>query len=29
LLDADPIRRAHPRFVVNFVALGAVVQWVS
>jgi UDP-N-acetylglucosamine 1-carboxyvinyltransferase len=29
ILDADPIRRAHPRFVDNFVALGADVQWVS
>jgi UDP-N-acetylglucosamine 1-carboxyvinyltransferase len=29
ILDADPIRRAHPRFVDNFVALGADVQWIS
>jgi UDP-N-acetylglucosamine 1-carboxyvinyltransferase len=29
ILDADPIRRAHPKFVDNFVALGADVQWVS
>jgi UDP-N-acetylglucosamine 1-carboxyvinyltransferase len=29
ILDADPIRRAHPRFVDNFVALGADVQWVT
>lgn len=29
ILDADPIRRAHPRFVDNFVALGADVQWVG
>src|SRR6478735_2732187 len=29
ILDADPIRRAHPRFIDNFVALGADVQWVS
>jgi UDP-N-acetylglucosamine 1-carboxyvinyltransferase len=29
ILDADPIRRAHPNFVDNFVALGADVQWVS
>ena len=29
LLDADPIRRAHPGFVDNFVSLGAEVQWVS
>ncbi|BBC72869.1 UDP-N-acetylglucosamine 1-carboxyvinyltransferase [Altererythrobacter sp. B11] len=27
ILDADPIRRAHPGFVDNFVALGADVQW--
>ena len=27
ILDADPIRRAHPDFVRNFVALGADVQW--
>lgn len=27
ILDADPIRRAHPHFVENFVALGADVQW--
>jgi UDP-N-acetylglucosamine 1-carboxyvinyltransferase len=29
ILDADPIRRAHPNFVGNFVALGADVQWVD
>lgn len=29
ILDADPIRRAHPGFVDNFVSLGADVQWVS
>ena len=29
ILDADPIRRAHPGFVDNFVSLGAEVQWVS
>ena len=29
ILDADPIRRAHPRFVDNFVSLGAEVQWVD
>jgi UDP-N-acetylglucosamine 1-carboxyvinyltransferase len=29
ILDADPIRRAHPHFVDNFVALGADVQWVD
>jgi UDP-N-acetylglucosamine 1-carboxyvinyltransferase len=29
ILDADPIRRAHPGFIDNFVALGADVQWVS
>jgi UDP-N-acetylglucosamine 1-carboxyvinyltransferase len=29
ILDADPIRRAHPGFVDNFVALGADVQWVA
>ena len=29
ILDADPIRRAHPRFVDNFVSLGADVQWMS
>ena len=29
ILDADPIRRAHPNFVDNFVSLGADVQWVS
>ena len=28
ILDADPIRRAHPGFVDNFVSLGAEVQWV-
>jgi UDP-N-acetylglucosamine 1-carboxyvinyltransferase len=27
ILDADPIRRAHPNFVDNFVALGADVHW--
>ena len=27
ILDADPIRRAHPRFVDNFVSLGAEVHW--
>lgn len=29
ILDADPIRRAHPKFVDNFVSLGADVQWVN
>ncbi|WP_347303782.1 UDP-N-acetylglucosamine 1-carboxyvinyltransferase [Croceibacterium sp. TMG7-5b_MA50] len=29
ILDADPIRRAHPGFVDNFVNLGADVQWVK
>jgi UDP-N-acetylglucosamine 1-carboxyvinyltransferase len=29
ILDADPIRRAHPGFIDNFVALGADVQWVG
>jgi len=29
ILDADPIRRAHPGFVDNFVSLGADVQWIS
>lgn len=29
ILDADPIRRAHPNFIDNFVSLGADVQWVS
>jgi UDP-N-acetylglucosamine 1-carboxyvinyltransferase len=29
ILDADPIRRAHPHFVDNFVALGADVQWID
>jgi UDP-N-acetylglucosamine 1-carboxyvinyltransferase len=29
ILDADPIRRAHPGFVDNFVALGADVQWIE
>ena len=29
ILDADPIRRAHPNFVDNFVALGADVKWVN
>jgi UDP-N-acetylglucosamine 1-carboxyvinyltransferase len=27
ILDADPIRRAHPGFIDNFVSLGADVQW--
>ncbi|AKH41767.1 UDP-N-acetylglucosamine 1-carboxyvinyltransferase [Altererythrobacter atlanticus] len=27
ILDADPIRRAHPNFVDNFVSLGADVKW--
>ena len=27
ILDADPIRRAHPNFVDNFVSLGADVHW--
>jgi len=27
ILDADPIRRAHPGFVENFISLGADVQW--
>jgi UDP-N-acetylglucosamine 1-carboxyvinyltransferase len=29
ILDADPIRRAHPSFIDNFVSLGADVQWVD
>jgi UDP-N-acetylglucosamine 1-carboxyvinyltransferase len=29
ILDADPIRRAHPNFTDNFVALGADVQWMD
>ncbi|OYW44085.1 MAG: UDP-N-acetylglucosamine 1-carboxyvinyltransferase [Sphingomonadales bacterium 12-68-11] len=29
ILDADPIRRAHPGFIDNFVSLGADVQWVD
>jgi UDP-N-acetylglucosamine 1-carboxyvinyltransferase len=29
ILDADPIRRAHPHFTDNFVALGADVQWMD
>ncbi len=29
ILDADPIRRAHPGFIDNFVSLGADVQWVG
>ena len=29
ILDADPIRRAHPNFVGNFVSLGADVQWAA
>jgi len=29
ILDADPIRRAHPNFIDNFVSLGADVQWVD
>ena len=29
ILDADPIRRAHPNFVDNFVSLGADVQWMK
>ena len=29
ILDADPIRRAHPHFTDNFVALGADVQWID
>ena len=29
ILDADPIRRAHPGFIDNFASLGADVQWVS
>lgn len=28
ILDADPIRRAHPNFTDNFVKLGADVQWI-
>ncbi len=27
ILDADPIRRAHPGFIDNFVSLGAEVRW--
>ena len=27
--NADPIRRAHPRFVENLNALGATVEWVA
>jgi UDP-N-acetylglucosamine 1-carboxyvinyltransferase len=27
ILNADPIRRAHPRFVENLIALGADVEW--
>jgi len=29
IFDADPIRRAHPGFIDNFVNLGADVQWVK
>ena len=29
ILDADPIRRAHPAFTDNFVSLGADVQWLD
>lgn len=29
ILDADPIRRAHPNFVENFVDMGAEVQWIE
>lgn len=29
ILDADPIRRAHPRFVENLIGLGAEVEWVG
>ncbi|WP_126172520.1 UDP-N-acetylglucosamine 1-carboxyvinyltransferase [Altericroceibacterium xinjiangense] len=29
ILDADPIRRAHPRFVKNISALGTDVQWID
>jgi UDP-N-acetylglucosamine 1-carboxyvinyltransferase len=29
ILNADPIRRAHPRFVENLIALGADVEWAS
>lgn len=29
ILDADPIRRAHPNFVENFVSMGAEVQWIE
>ena len=29
ILDADPIRRAHPKFVSNFGSLGADVHWVQ
>jgi len=27
ILNADPIRRAHPRFVENLTAIGAEVEW--
>ena len=27
ILDADPIKRAHPDFVKNFQSLGAKVEW--
>ena len=27
ILNADPIRRAHPRFVENLIALGGAVAW--
>ena len=29
ILNADPIRRAHPRFVENLIALGADVEWAN
>ena len=29
ILDADPIRRAHPNFVENFVSVGAEVKWIE
>jgi UDP-N-acetylglucosamine 1-carboxyvinyltransferase len=29
ILNADPIRRAHPRFVENLIALGADVEWAA
>jgi UDP-N-acetylglucosamine 1-carboxyvinyltransferase len=29
ILDADPIKRAHPDFVKNFQALGADVEWIN